>query len=200
MSANNYIPNAESQGIFKDKGSKFFAYLYPFKNVDDLKSILNHLKKSNSKAVHFCFAYRIGNENNIIRVNDDGEPSGSAGKPIFGQIEKFSATDILIVVVRYFGGTLLGVPGLINAYKNAANDALLNTKLIEKINYIKLHLTFSYEIENFVMILLKKINPEKIKFLNKTEIEIEIESIKEEFFYAEANKIWQLEVKKIILQ
>ncbi len=194
-----YIPEKESVGIFKDKGSKFYSYLFPFNTIEELKPILKNLKKSNPKAVHFCFAYRIGIEGKLFRINDDGEPSGSAGKPIFGQLEKFSITDVLIVVVRYFGGTLLGVSGLINAYKNASNEAIKNATLIEKKHYATMQLLFPHEIENQVMLLLKKFEVLKINFITKTELQITIIENQEDHFLLEAKNIWQLELKKIIV-
>ena len=117
---------------FKDRGSKFFAFAYPIERPQDVKERLQVLKKAHPKAVHFCYAYRIGTDGLQFRANDDGEPSGSAGKPILGQIDSLSFTNVLVVVVRYFGGTLLGVPGLINAYKTATADALQQAVVVEK--------------------------------------------------------------------
>jgi uncharacterized YigZ family protein len=114
------ILSKPAEAEFKDKGSKFIAYAYPFKNEKELKPILEKLRQEHFKARHFCFAYRLGESQDVFRANDDGEPSGSAGKPILNAILSQEISDILIVVVRYFGGTLLGVPGLINAYKTAA--------------------------------------------------------------------------------
>src|SRR5688500_10700449 len=109
---------------FKDRGSKFLAFAYPIETVESFKTCLQQLKKEHPKAVHHCFAYRIGTDRNNFRVNDDGEPSGSAGRPILGQIDSKELTNVAVIVVRYFGGTLLGVPGLINAYKSATSMAL----------------------------------------------------------------------------
>lgn len=114
----------ESFGEFKDKGSRFLAFAYPMKTMDELKERLEPLQKEHHKAVHHCYAYRLGTDGLQFRANDDGEPSGSAGRPILGQIDSAELTDILVIVVRYFGGTLLGVPGLINAYKTATVEAL----------------------------------------------------------------------------
>lgn len=130
---------SKCQGFFRVKGSRFLAYAYPFTNTDALKNILDEHKKEHFKAVHFCYAYKIGADGTNFRANDDGEPSGSAGLPILSQIDSNSITDVLVVVVRYFGGTLLGVPGLINAYKAAAKDALDNAKIVRvqlKKNYL----------------------------------------------------------------
>lgn len=130
---------SKSQGSFRVKGSRFLAYAYPFTDSESLKDILNEHKKEHFKAVHFCYAYKIGADGANYRINDDGEPSGSAGLPILAQIDSNSLTDILVVVVRYFGGTLLGVPGLINAYKAATKDVLDKAKIIRyqvKKNYL----------------------------------------------------------------
>jgi uncharacterized YigZ family protein len=143
---------------YKDRGSKFIAYAYPVETPDDFKKCLEEVKKEHPKASHHCFAYRIGLDNNVYRVNDDGEPSGTAGKPILGQIDSKQLTNILIVVVRYFGGTLLGVPGLINAYKTAASLVLQVTPTVQKPieeNYI---LHFDYTQMNEVMMVVKQLN------------------------------------------
>ncbi len=143
---------------YKDRGSKFIAYAYPVETPDDFKKSLEEVKKEHPKASHHCFAYRIGLDNNVYRVNDDGEPSGTAGKPILGQIDSKQLTNILIVVVRYFGGTLLGVPGLINAYKTAASLVLQVTPTVQKPieeNYI---LHFDYTQMNEVMMVVKQLN------------------------------------------
>lgn len=125
--------NKESIGDFRDRGSKFLAYAFPIATVEETKQYLTVLKKEHPKAVHHCFAYRIGFDKNNFRANDDGEPSGSAGKPILGQIDSLGLTNVFVVVVRYFGGTLLGVPGLINAYKTATHEALSKAEIIEKL-------------------------------------------------------------------
>lgn len=119
-------------GEFKDKGSRFIAFAYPVDTADKIKTHVDELRQEHHKARHWCYAYRLGTEGLQFRANDDGEPSGSAGRPILGQIDSFGVTDVLIVVVRYFGGTLLGVPGLINAYKHAAAEALCQAEIIEK--------------------------------------------------------------------
>lgn len=146
----------ESTGYFKDKGSKFYSFAYPITNEDEVKSIINVLKKEHHSARHHCYAWRIGTEEIKTRANDDGEPSSTAGKPILGQLQSYEVTNILVVVVRYFGGTLLGVSGLINAYKNATANALDNadikTKFIENIYQLQ----FDYPLLNTVMNRLKK--------------------------------------------
>jgi uncharacterized YigZ family protein len=146
----------------KDRGSKFIAFAYPIDTVDDFKKYLQLLKKEHPKAVHHCFAYRLGLEG-TFRVSDDGEPSGTAGKPILGQIDSKKLTNILVVVVRYFGGTLLGVPGLINAYKTASALALQLTPLVQKQVMVNYQLQFDYTKMNEVMILIRQFGCEIIK-------------------------------------
>lgn len=148
---------------FKDRGSKFIAFSYPLQNVNDFKKHLQALKKEHSKAVHHCFAYRIGVDGNNFRISDDGEPSGTAGKQILGQIESKNLTDILIVVVRYFGGTLLGVPGLINAYKTASSLVLQCTPVVQKAVELQYELQFNYTEMNDVMRVIKQYNCSVIK-------------------------------------
>ena len=155
--------NKESTGFFKDKGSKFYSYVFPVENEEEVKDILVRLKKEHHSARHHCYAWRIGTEEIKFRANDDGEPSSTAGKPILGQLQNYDVTNILLVVVRYFGGTLLGTSGLINAYKNASIDVLntveIQTKLIEK----KYELSFEYPLLNTVMQILKQEELEIIK-------------------------------------
>jgi len=141
---------------FKDRGSRFLAYAFPISSADDFKKRLKELKEEHSKAVHHCFAYRIGTDGNSFRSSDDGEPSGSAGKPILGQIDSKELTNTAIIVVRYFGGTLLGVPGLINAYKTSASFTLQLNPVIKKAVLINYRLQFDYTILNDVMRIIKK--------------------------------------------
>ncbi|CAN5788697.1 IMPACT family protein [soil metagenome] len=148
----------QSVAEFKDRGSRFLAYAFPIKDVEDFKANLQQLKKDHPKAVHHCFAYRIRLDGNNFRVSDDGEPSGTGGKPILGQIDSKELTNTLVVVVRYFGGTLLGVPGLINAYKSATSMALQLTPMIAKAVEVNYMLQFDYTQMNDIMILVKKYN------------------------------------------
>ena len=143
---------------FKDRGSKFIAYAYPINTADDFKQYLLALKKEHPKAVHYCFAYRIGTDGNNFRVSDDGEPSGSAGRPILGQIDSKEMINVAVIVVRYFGGTLLGVPGLINAYKTAASLALQVVPIVQKQIEVIYQLQFDYTQINDVMMVLKQFN------------------------------------------
>jgi uncharacterized YigZ family protein len=141
---------------FKDRGSKFLAFVFPLKHAGDFKEKLASVKKEHPKATHHCFAYRIGLDGTNFRVSDDGEPSGSAGRPILGQIDSRQLTNVLIVVARYFGGTLLGVPGLINAYKSAAALALQVTPAVAKPVLANYRLQFDYTQLNDVMRLVKQ--------------------------------------------
>lgn len=149
-----------AQAEFKDRGSSFLAYAFPIADPDDFKKHLQHLKKEHPKAVHHCFGYRLGLDANNFRVSDDGEPSGSAGKPILGQIDSKQLTNTLVVVVRYFGGTLLGVSGLINAYKTATALALQLTPTVQKQVMANYALHFDYTRLNDVMMIIKQFNCE----------------------------------------
>lgn len=145
-----------SEGDYKDKGSKFLAFAYPITTEEEIKEILQTKKKEFYDARHVCYAYRLGFPDEHYRVNDDGEPSGTAGKPIYGQILSAGITNVLILVVRYFGGTKLGVSGLINAYREAARCAIEENKIVEQIITNTLKISFSYERLNDVMRILKE--------------------------------------------
>jgi uncharacterized YigZ family protein len=144
-----------SQGLYKEKGSKFIAIAIPVDSSDDVKLQLEQLRKRYHDARHHCYAYRLGEEPYEVRYNDDGEPSGTAGKPIFGQIQSFELTNVLIVVIRYFGGVKLGIGGLIQAYRSAAKDALENGKVITKTWKSLLEIRFDYFQMNDVMRVIK---------------------------------------------
>lgn len=146
-----------SQAEYKDRGSKFMAYAVAVNSPEEFKKYLQQLKKQHPKAAHFCFAYRIGLDGNQFRVSDDGEPAGTAGKPILGQIDSKEVTNISIIVVRYFGGTLLGVPGLINAYKMAALLVLQVVPIVQKPVMIHYDLQFDYTQLNDIMIIIKQL-------------------------------------------
>lgn len=147
-----------SEGIFRDKGSKFIAYAYPIRGEEEVKPIIMNLRSANPKANHFCYAYRLTPNRSVFRVSDDGEPSGTAGRPILNCLLSEDLTNILIVVVRYFGGTLLGVPGLINAYKNAGIEAIKASKIISKTVNDVYEAHFEYLQMNDVMKLSKEEN------------------------------------------
>ena len=142
--------------LFKEKNSKFFGYAFPVTTTEEIKIWIDQLKKQHFGAVHFCYAYQIGTEKIEYRANDDGEPSNSAGIPIYGQIQSFGLTNILIVVVRYFGGTKLGVGGLITAYKTSAQLVLENALIIEKTIDVRFKITFDYKNINKVMRVIKE--------------------------------------------
>jgi uncharacterized YigZ family protein len=150
------ICQAPNEVIFKDRGSKFFGYSFPIENEEDVKTHLQGLKKNHPAAKHFCYAYTIGINQMRYRLSDDGEPNNSAGQPIYGQIQSFGLTNILIVVIRYFGGTKLGVGGLIQAYRSAAKMSLELSEIIELEVLTKYSLNFSYARLNTVMAVLKK--------------------------------------------
>ena len=160
-----YYKTIDREGVaeFKDRGSRFIAYAFPVQDTVQFKDRLAQLKKEHPKAVHHCFAYRLGIDKNNFRSSDDGEPSGSAGKPVLGQIDSKGLTDVLIVVVRYFSGTLLGVPGLINAYKSAAAMALQVVPVIQKPVTSVLKINFGYGEMNDVMRTVKQFNAAIIK-------------------------------------
>ncbi|MDD2488966.1 MAG: YigZ family protein [Bacteroidales bacterium] len=145
----------KSQGIYKEKGSKFIALAFPVSNEDNVKEIIKSIKKEYFDARHHCYAYIIGHDKSVFRMNDDGEPSSTGGKPIYGQLLSNNLTNILIVVVRYFGGIKLGVSGLINAYKQAALDSINNAKIIQKTLNEVYSISFEYTLMNRVMKVLK---------------------------------------------
>jgi len=157
MSSDSYYTiEKPSVAEYKDRGSKFVAYVFPVRSVSDCKERLTAVKKEHPKATHHCYAYRLGMDGNNFRVNDDGEPSGTAGKPILGQIDSRQVTNALIIVVRYFGGTLLGKAGLINAYKTAAALALQITPIIQRPVLINYRLQYDYTQMNEIMRIVKQ--------------------------------------------
>ncbi len=147
--------NKPAKGFFKDRNSKFISLAYSVANEDEIKEIQKKIRKEYHDARHHCFAWKLGMDNNNYRVNDDGEPNNSAGQPILGQILSNNLTNVLIIVVRYFGGTKLGIPGLINAYKTSAADAINNADIIEKYICDIYSFGFTYENLNTVMKLIK---------------------------------------------
>lgn len=168
-----------SEGLFKDKGSKFIAYAYPFKEECALKDIVANLKAQHPKARHHCWAYRLTPDRSVFRLNDDGEPSGTAGRPILNTLLSRNITNVLVVVVRYFGGTLLGVPGLINAYKMATQEALQAAKVVEKTVNDVYRITFDYVQMNEVMRLVKEENLPIVKqeFDNNCVMDVEVRKL-----------------------
>lgn len=145
-----------SEGLYKEKGSKFLAFAYPVHNTDEVKQHLEALRKEYFDARHHCYAYILGPTKDVYRVNDDGEPSGTGGRPIHGQLLSADLTDTIIVVVRYFGGVLLGASGLANAYKTAARDAIEHAEIVEKTIDVRYRLQFEYVLMNDVMRIVKE--------------------------------------------
>lgn len=165
-----------SEGLFKDRGSKFIAFAYPIRSEDEVKALLANLRSEHGKARHFCWALRLSPDRGVFRIQDDGEPSGTAGRPILNALLSADLTNILIVVVRYFGGTLLGVPGLINAYKTAAVEAIQTAEIVEKTVNDIYELTFDYLMMNDVMRLFKEeqLNILSQNFDNSCKIKFEV--------------------------
>jgi uncharacterized YigZ family protein len=156
MEDNYQTIKQSAQGLYRDRGSKFLSFAFPVNSEDEIKGILDKLRKEYHDARHHCYAWRLGPEKESFRSNDDGEPSGTAGRPILGQIQKHDLTFILIVVVRYFGGVLLGSGGLVNAYRSAAADAIANAGIISKTITEIFEVRFPYSAMNNVMTVLKE--------------------------------------------
>ena len=181
------ITQPSKERLFKDRGSKFYGYAFPISNEEEIKQKIELLKKQHYNARHWCYAWQLGKNYDHYRANDDGEPSNSAGMPIYGQLQSFNVTNVLIVVVRYFGGTKLGVGGLIKAYKNGAKLALENSNIIDKTINEKFLIKFEYPEMNTVMRIIKD---EKISIINqKLELNCEfIISIRKK----EAEKVFEI--------
>ena len=158
------ILQASKEGLFKDKGSKFYGYAFPVTNEEEIKEKIELLKKQHYNARHWCYAWQLGKKYDHYRANDDGEPSNSAGMPIYGQLQSFNVTNVLVVVVRYFGGTKLGVGGLIKAYKNGAKLALENSIIIHKTIDEVFLIKFEYPEMNTIMRIIKD---ENISIINQ---------------------------------
>lgn len=169
----NTIENAVENILFKEKNSKFIGYAYPITSENEVKTHIENLKKDHFSARHWCYAYQIGTETFKFRANDDGEPSNSAGMPIYGQIQSFEITNVLIVVVRYFGGVKLGVGGLISAYKTTAQLTLEEANIVEKTIDKHFKITFDYKNMNKVMRIIKEKNLDIVN--QKMELNCEIE-------------------------
>lgn len=171
-----------AEAVFKDKGSKFLAFAYPVSAEEEVKELLEPLRKKYYDATHHCYAWRIGPEGEQFRANDDGEPSGTAGKPILGQMLSRELTNILIVVVRYFGGTKLGVPGLINAYRESAREVIAACEMAVRTVNAVYAVRFAYPVMNDVMRVVKDLSPEIVSqvFDNVCEMELSIRRGREE--------------------
>jgi uncharacterized YigZ family protein len=165
-----------SEGLFKDRGSRFLGFAYPVTNESEVKQLISDLRSEHGKARHFCWALRLSPDRSIFRINDDGEPAGTAGRPILNTLLSKDLTNVLVVVVRYFGGTLLGVPGLINAYKTAAQEAVIAANVVEKTVNDVYRLTFGYVTMNEVMKIVKEENLQTANetFDNECSMEISV--------------------------
>ena len=170
--------SASEEILFKEKNSKFFGYAFPITTEEEVKPIIDHLRKKHFNAGHFCYAFQLGTSKTTYRANDDGEPNNSAGMPIYGQIQSFGVTNILVVVVRYFGGVKLGVGGLITAYKTAAQMALEASEIVEKTIDIHFQVHFDYKNMNKVMRVIKEKNLTLISQKMEESCEIKISTRK----------------------
>ena len=168
------IAAASEEVLYKEKNSKFFGYAFPVTTEEEIKEILERLRKEHFSARHWCYAYQIGTEKIQYRANDDGEPNNSAGMPIYGQIQSFEVTNVIVVVVRYFGGVKLGVGGLISAYKIAAQMALENSEIVERTIDKHFIISFGYANMNKVMRIIKEKNLQIISQKMEMDCEIEI--------------------------
>lgn len=193
------ISKPTEEVLYKVKGSKFFGYAFPVVNEDEVKECLSIIKKQHHSARHVCYAYQLGEEVVRFRVNDDGEPSNSAGMPIYGQIQSFEITNVLVVSVRYFGGVKLGVGGLISAYKTSAQLALQNAVIIEKTINVFFQLTFNYDLMNAVQRIIKEKNITIVKQKLELHCEYIISVRKKEASLISSilNNLYQLTIKEL---
>lgn len=184
--------------LFKEKNSKFYGYAYPISNEEEVKEIIEQLKKQHHSARHWCYAYQIGTATISYRANDDGEPNNSAGMPIYGQIQSFNVTNVLVVVVRYFGGVKLGVGGLISAYKTTAQMALEVAEIIEKTIDVHYIISFDYKNMNKVMRIIKEKNLDIIAQKMEMSCEIEIATRKKnaENIFDTFNSVYEIIIKE----
>jgi uncharacterized YigZ family protein len=195
----NTIASPSSEILFKEKNSKFFGYAFPITSENEIKFILENLRKQHIGAGHFCYAFQLGTETISFRANDDGEPSNSAGMPIYGQIQSFGLTNVLVVVVRFFGGVKLGVGGLISAYKTAAQMTLEEAEIIEKTIDIHFKISFDYKNINKVMRIIKEKKVEIISQQMEESCQIEISTRKKnaELIFDIFSNLFEVEIKKI---
>ena len=193
------IGSPSTEILFKEKNSKFFGYAFPVTTEDEIKSHLDKLRKKHFGAGHFCYAFQLGSETLFFRANDDGEPNNSAGMPIYGQIQSFGLTNVLVVVVRFFGGVKLGVGGLISAYKTAAQMALEESVILEKTIDVHFQISFDYKNMNKVMRIIKEKNLEIISQQMKESCQIKIATRKKnaEIIFDIFFNLFEIEIKKI---
>lgn len=185
--------------LYKEKGSKFYGYAFPVQNEAQIQEILTDLKTRHHKARHWCYAWQLGTRYEYYRANDDGEPNNSAGMPIYGQLQAFNVTQVLVVVVRYFGGTKLGVGGLISAYKTSAQMALEASNIIKKTIKTTFQINFDYPLMNQVMRILKEeqIEPLTQEFLIACKITFSVRKTESEKVFEKFNKVYGVKIKKI---
>ena len=193
------IASPSTEILFKEKNSKFFGYAFPVTTEDEIKLHLDKLRKQHLGACHFCYAFQLGSETLFFRINDDGEPNNSAGMPIYGQIQSFGLTNVLVVVVRFFGGVKLGVGGLISAYKTAAQMALEESVILEKTIDVHFQISFDYKNMNKVMRIIKEKNLEIISQQMKESCQIKIATRKKnaEIIFDIFFNLFEIEIKKI---
>ena len=193
------ITKPSGETLFKDRNSKFFGYAFPVTSEEEIKERLEELRKLHHTARHHCYAWQLGTENIRFRANDDGEPSNSAGQPIYGQIQAFEVTNILIVSVRYFGGTKLGVGGLINAYRSSAQLALEASEIVEKTIDVHYKLSFGYDMMNKVQRIIKERNIDIINQKLELDCEYIISVRKKEadVIFEVFEALFKVEIKKI---
>ena len=193
------IASPSTEILFKEKNSKFFGYAFPLTTEDEIKSHLDKLRKKHFGAGHFCYAFQLGIDTLFFRANDDGEPNNSAGMPIYGQIQSFGLTNVLVVVVRFFGGVKLGVGGLISAYKTAAQMALEESVILEKTIDVQFQISFDYKNMNKVMRIIKEKNLEIISQQMKESCQIIIATRKKnaEIIFDIFFNLFEIEIKKI---
>lgn len=193
------IASPSTEILFKEKNSKFFGYAFPATTEDEIKLHLDKLRKKHFGAGHFCYAFQLGTETLFFRVNDDGEPNNSAGMPIYGQIQSFGLTNVLVVVVRFFGGVKLGVSGLISAYKTAAQMAIEESVIQEKTIDVQFQISFDYKNMNKVMRIIKEKNLEIISQQMKESCQIIIATRKKnaEIIFDIFFNLFEIEIKKI---
>lgn len=185
--------------LFKEKNSKFYGYAFPVQSEAEVKPIFDSLRKQHPHAVHYCYAYQVGTDTFIYRANDDGEPSNTAGMPIYGQIQSFGVTNVLVVIVRIFGGIKLGVGGLISAYRTAAQMALESSEIIEKTIDIHFQIAFDYKNINKVMRVIKEKNVEIVSQKMEMSCEIEIRTRKKnaEMIFDIFNTMFEIEINQL---
>ncbi len=189
---------SEAEGLYKEKGSKFLSFAMPVSTAEQAKEIVKEYRKKYYDARHVCYAYMIGAERNDFRANDDGEPSGTAGRPILGQINSRELTDILVIIIRYFGGILLGTGGLVVAYREATADALNQAEIIEKTVDISISISFDYVLMNDVMRVIKDVNAQITAqtYVNQCIMQLSIRKQDAELLSSKLKKILGLVIEK----